>query len=79
MMRGHEEVLNMACADEIDELRTKIANYKHTRSTSAKSFRPWCDRLIREAEAELRELTGGAQPPLPMSSPSAAFVQSLGG
>jgi hypothetical protein len=43
---------------EVDDLRTRIANYRQTRKTAAPSLRRWLDNLIHDAEQRLCDLTG---------------------
>ena len=51
----------MSSRAHAEELRIKIGNYKRTRQTSVGPLRAWCDRLILEAEDELRRLSSEAQ------------------
>ena len=51
----------MSFRADAEELRIKISNYKRTRQTAVGPIRGWCDRLIQEAEDELRRLTSEAQ------------------
>ena len=51
----------MSFHTDADELRIKISNYKRTRQTSVGPIRAWCDRLIQDAEDELRRLSSDVQ------------------
>ena len=57
----------MMPTESADELRTRIARYKLTRHTSARSMHRWLDGLIADAEKELHRLahTKAERPPTP--------------
>jgi hypothetical protein len=45
-----------------DDLLVRIQAYRQTLITAPKSIRPWLDRLIADAEAQLAGLRGDATP-----------------
>jgi hypothetical protein len=54
----------MIYVENADELRTKLANYRRTRHTSAKSMHRWLDALIADTEEKLRDVSRAIGTPL---------------
>jgi hypothetical protein len=49
--------------EQIEELRSKIENFKRTRRMSKGAIRDWVNSLIEDAEEELRRLTSTDREP----------------